>query len=180
MIFLLQELIGALDTIPLRSSSMISGQGAPCFSCCEVKLIHTFLLPATLHVALIGLHVILIITKLAGSASMGCNTLCYYSTVYYILLCVGVLRLACVPLRPALKSQAGCILRQCCPCAPGCVCPVFASISVTATCQSSSHGTQWAASSSHQMPSQLLLAKLLLCRQSLPRQAYLLNSPRRF
>ena len=81
MTFLLQDVIGALDTVPVRSSSMISGQGAPCFSCCKVKLIQTFFLPATLHIALIALHVILIITQLAGSANMGCNTLCCYSRI---------------------------------------------------------------------------------------------------
>jgi hypothetical protein len=35
-IFLLQEVIGALDTTPVGRNSMISGRGAPCFSSCRV------------------------------------------------------------------------------------------------------------------------------------------------
>ena len=64
-ILLLQEVIGALNTVPVGRSSMISGQGASCYSCCEVKLIQTSSLPATLHIALLGLLVIPIITQLA-------------------------------------------------------------------------------------------------------------------
>ena len=40
---------------------------------------------------------------------------------------------------------------------------------VTAPCQGGNHGTKVAASSSHQTPSQLLMAKLLLFRQNLQR-----------
>lgn len=64
-IFLLQEVNGALNTVPVGRSSMISGQGAKRFSRCEVTLIQKCSLPATLHIALLGLHVIPIITQLA-------------------------------------------------------------------------------------------------------------------
>ena len=38
MIFLLQEVIGAMDTAHVETKGMISGQGASCFSYCKVKL----------------------------------------------------------------------------------------------------------------------------------------------
>ena len=39
MIFLLQEVIGALDTAHVETKGMISSQGATCLSYCKVKLI---------------------------------------------------------------------------------------------------------------------------------------------
>ena len=50
MIFLLQEVLGALDTAPVGTNSMISGQGALCLSHCKVKLMQTSSLPATLQI----------------------------------------------------------------------------------------------------------------------------------
>jgi len=47
MIFLLQEAIGALDAALIGTRGMISGQGAPCFSNCKVKVIWTTSPPAT-------------------------------------------------------------------------------------------------------------------------------------
>ena len=47
MIFLLQEVVGALHTAQVETQGMISNWGAPCLSYCKVKLIYTLTLPAT-------------------------------------------------------------------------------------------------------------------------------------
>ena len=41
-IFLLQEVIGTIDTAPVGKNNMIISQGTPCFCYCKVKLIQTF------------------------------------------------------------------------------------------------------------------------------------------
>ncbi len=78
--FLLQEVIGALDTAPVGKNSMTSSQGAPCVS--KVKLMQTFSLPATLHIP--------IITQLAGSATICCNYWCYRSRIDHLVLFIDI------------------------------------------------------------------------------------------
>ncbi len=156
-------------------SSMISSRGASCFGHCKVQSIKKVSLPATSHTASPDCmpspsQIQLLGTATRFSKDWCCCNICCCSLAQ-------IAQSAGVCPRPALKSQAEFMPSQCCPCAVNCFCPVITSAMVTATCQSNSHGTQCAAGSAHQLPSQLLLAKLMLFRQ---RQEYLLKPPMKF
>ncbi len=166
---------GGVSMQTIRNST-ISSQGTLCFSHCKVKVNEEVAFPATLLQHLYCSTWFACHPHHKHSLTADQPDLAQVVLLQCLQLFIGVhYQAVCVCLRSALKSQAGCMLHQCCPCAPGCICPVFTSVMATVTRQSSSHGTQCAAGSVHQMPSQLLLAKLLLFRQSLPRQAYLLR-----
>ena len=152
---------------------MISCQGASCFGHCKVQNIKKVSLPATSHNASPDLHAIPLIRTASRHTTRFSKGWCCCSVCRCSL--PSNAETACVCPRPALKSQTGFMPLQCCPCAANCIGPVIASAMGTATCQSNSHATQCAAGSAHQLPSQL--TKLMLFRQSLPRQAYLLKPP---
>ena len=111
-------------------------------------------------------------TTLLSQANSSCSILFHFM----FKLCAHAFS---VPDRPPLTSRSERMTCQCCSGAPGCPCPFITSAVATATCHTSNLAQQCAVRSSLQLLSQLLLAQLMLFRHSLPRQAYLLRSPRR-
>ena len=114
-------------------------------------------------------------TALLSQAKTSCSILLHFHFTLYSCAHASFL-----PDRPPLTSLPERKTCRCCPCAPSCPCPVIASAVATATCHTSNRAQQCAIRLSLQLPSQLLLAELMLLGQSLPRQAYPLRSPRRF
>ena len=112
-------------------------------------------------------------TALLSPTSSSCSILLHFNSTIPVLM----LLLFLAGCSPQFPEQMVC---QWFPSTPNLLCPVITSAVATATCLTSGCALWRAISWSLQLPSQLLLVKLLLFRQSLPRQAYLLRPLGRF